>query len=250
MSSVNETAYPRLNTEISEKELIAQFTRTANEIQIIFSQYRQVATQAILLIQLKLLQRLGNFIAVTEIPQVIIEHICQRLKTRTPLKRALVKYELSGSKWIHQNFLRNYVNIRELAQSDQDWLFDVAIQTAHTKQEIADIINVLIEELAHHRFELPSLSFLSGIATKARKEYNDQIYEKVIGAMTEDQRIRIDDLLIRRGGRTRWDLLKREPKRPGVKEAASYLQHIQELTQLHENLPDTSFLSVPKKLSW
>lgn len=247
MSSVNETAYPRLNTEISEKELIAQFTPTTNEIQIISSQYRQVATQAILLIQLKLLQRLGNFIAVTEIPQVIIEHICQRLKTRTPLKRVLVKYELSGSKWIHQNFLRNYVNIRELAQSDQDWLFDVAIQTAHTKQEIADIINVLIEELAHHRFELPSFSFLSRIATKARKEYNDQIYKKVMAAMTEDQRIRIDDLLIRRGGRTRWDLLKREPKRPGVKEVASYLQHIQELTQLHENLPDTSFLSVPKK---
>jgi hypothetical protein len=98
MSSVNETAYPRLNTEISEKELIAQFTPTTNEIQIISSQYRQVATQAILLIQLKLLQRLGNFIPVTEIPQVIIEHICQRLKTRTPLKRVLVKYELSGSK--------------------------------------------------------------------------------------------------------------------------------------------------------
>ncbi len=61
MSSISETAYPQLKVDLSEKELAAIYTPTIGEIEFVFTQYRQAPTRACLLIQLKLLQRLGYF---------------------------------------------------------------------------------------------------------------------------------------------------------------------------------------------
>ncbi|MBC3884106.1 MULTISPECIES: Tn3 family transposase [Undibacterium] len=247
MSSLHETAYPRLNAEITERELLTLFTPTPAEIAFVSERYRQAPTRAMLLILLKLLQRLGNFIPATEIPAPIIEHVCNHLGVRPILKRAVVKYEQSGSKWLHQKFLRTYVDIRQFEVTDHEWMDGIALQAAHTKQELSDIINVMIEELAHHRFELPSFAFLLRVATRMRKTYNDQVYKRLAGELSEEQRFRIDELLSHRGARTRWDRLKREPKQPGVREIASFLQHIQDLTMLGEGLPAGDFLSVPKR---
>ena len=40
----------------------------------------------------------------------------------------------------------------------------------HTKHIVPDIVNMLLEELVHHRFELPAFSTLERIAFAAREQ--------------------------------------------------------------------------------
>lgn len=160
MSSVHETAYPRLNAELTEQELAAVFTPTAKEESFVASEFRQAPKRAVLMIQLKLLQRLGDFIPLVEVPRTIIEHICSTLGTRLMDKSALACYDQSGSKSLHHKLLRTFVDIKPFGVKNHAWLKGVALQATKTKQELSGIINVMIEELAHHRFELPTFAFL------------------------------------------------------------------------------------------
>jgi len=61
MTTVQETAYPRLKTDISEQELISIYTPKRSELEFVMLQYRQVTQRVFLLVQLKLLQRLGYY---------------------------------------------------------------------------------------------------------------------------------------------------------------------------------------------
>jgi hypothetical protein len=79
-------------------------------------------------------------------------------------------------------------------------------------------------------------------------QLNEAIYCAVAGAMGEALQTRIDDLFRIRSGRTPWDELKREPKRPRPREVASFLKHIEAMTVLADGLPPVpDMLSVPKR---
>jgi hypothetical protein len=79
MSGIHETAYPRLKSDISEQELDAIYTPTAEEWVFVRSLYRQATQRAYVLIQLKLLQRLGYFVPLSSLPAILIEHILAAL---------------------------------------------------------------------------------------------------------------------------------------------------------------------------
>lgn len=247
MSNLHETAYPRLNEDMTEQELNAVFTPTATEIQFVTDKFRQIPKRMVLMLQLKLLQRLGSFMTLADVPRPIIEHICKIFDMRPMNRGELVRYDQSGSKSQHQKMLRHYIDIKPFEVSDHPWLKQIALQASKTKQELADIINVMIEELAHHRFELPSFAFLLRMATLARTTYNNQIYKEIADQLSVVQQTRLDQLLEHRCGQSRWDRIKREPKQPGVREIVSFLQHIHEMTELEDGLPSIESLSMPKR---
>lgn len=247
LSSVHETAYPRLNADLSEQELKTVFTPALGERAFVDEAYRQAPKRLVMLVQLKILQRLGTFMALSETPRQIIEHIGAGLSIRALSKAECQRYDQSGSRSQHLRMIRAFVGIRAFEVDNHDWSMDVALQAAATKQELADIINVMIEELAHHRFELPSFAFLLRIATLARTTYNNQAYKEIVSRLSPLLRERLDRLLDVKGGKSRWDQLKREPKQPSVREVASFLQHIQELVALEDGLPKIDTLSMPKR---
>lgn len=247
MSSVHETAYPRLKLEFTDQELIAIYTPTPTELQFVAARYRQVTQQTFLLIQLKLLQRLGYFVALSSVPKVIIEYICSRAQVRTPTKAAITNFDKSGTKHRQEAYLREFVGIREMDKSNVDWLEQQALQAAQTKQELPDIINVLIEELIQRRFELPSYTLLSRLARRARTTVNDKIFQSITSNLTEAVLTRLDNLLQSSNGRSTWDSLKREPKQPNVKEVIDFLKHIDTMLVLSKDLPDTSDIAATKR---
>lgn len=61
MSSIDETAYRQLRANIADA-------------------CRRVTTQALLAIQLTVLQRLGYFAMMADVPEIIIRHNCKRLR--------------------------------------------------------------------------------------------------------------------------------------------------------------------------
>ncbi|MDP2226097.1 MAG: DUF4158 domain-containing protein [Moraxellaceae bacterium] len=247
MSSVNETAYPQLKAEFTLKELRGIYTPSPAEQGFVFSQYRQAPTRACLLIQLKVLQRLGYFMPLRQLPRPVVEHVCECAGLRPPTPSALTTYDKSGSKSLHQQRIRTHLNIRQMDAAAWRWLDSIAHKAAATKQELPDIINVLIEELVRQRYELPGFTRLSKLAAQARVTVNEQIYQQVMGRLTPTDIQRLDRLLQPGSSGSRWDDLKREPKRPTVREIASFLKHIAWLQELAQGLPVVTDIAATKR---
>lgn len=115
-------------------------------------------------------------------------------------------------------------------------------------------MNVLLEELVHHRYELPGFRTLELAAIGARERVNLGYYRSISHALTPTTRALIDDLLRapENSRFTGWQSLKREPGRPTNKEVRFYLQHIRMLQQLAEQLPRSMCrsLSLSNSVQW
>ncbi|QUN32294.1 Tn3 family transposase (plasmid) [Cupriavidus sp. KK10] len=248
MPPIHETAYPVLPAEPTVVELRAAFTPTAAEIRFARSQARQASTSVLILVQLKLLQRLGYFPMLTEVPAAVIEHVRAALRARPLSRSVLTRYDVSGTRARHQKLLRAYVGIRQVDANAQAWLESQATDAARTKAELPDIVKLLIEELIRGRYELPPLAGLQRMAAQARARLNEAIYRTITGALDDALKTRIEALFDGQTGKSGWDQLKREPKRPATREIASFLKHIHGLRKLADGLPPAPpMLSVAKR---
>lgn len=248
MTSVHETAYPRLKPDPSVKDLTEVYTPTADEIAFASDLSRRPTVRIAALLHLKLFQRLGYFIRLENVPIPIRDHVVASAGLgRCPSLTALKRFEVSGSRHGIITALRRHLAVRVLDERGQAWLVHVAESFAQTRHVVADIINAMLEELVHHRYELPAFSRLERIAIEAREKTNSGHYERLAGQLTVETRRMIDNLLKTPAGGTTsgWHRLKREPKRPTNKETRSYLQHIRFLKDLVEQLPKPD-IPIPK----
>ena len=182
MSTVHETIYPVLPAEPGAAELKVAFTPSAAEIRFVRRQSRQEASAVLIMVQLKLLQRLGYFPMLVDVPPVIIDHIRSAMQARALSRAAIARYDVSGTRIRHQKLLRRWLDIRAFDASETAWLTELASAEVRTKIELPDLINVLIEELVRRRYELPPLATLQRIATQARNDFNEAIYGAIAGA--------------------------------------------------------------------
>lgn len=241
MSSLHETAYPRLRNTITDKELKEYYTPTPEELILISSEKRPILRVGLIL-NLKLLQRLGYFVPVASVPRSIMQHVLDAMGIKRPITlKQLKDYDRSGSRSRQQQQLREYLGIKPFDLSDQPWLTQIAENASETKEMLADIINVMLEELAHHHFELPGFTVLKRIARAARNKVNDACFREIGLDLSPEAKQKIDELLNPSDGAySAWNILKREPKKPGNKEVRSYLQHVHWLQTLGETLPEAN----------
>ena len=244
MPNIHETAYPILPAEPSAAELKASFTPTTAEMRFVRRQSRQESTAVLIMVQLKLLQRLGYFPMLSDVPHIIIDHLRAAFRIRSLPRTRISRYDRSGTRARHQKLLRAYVDIRQLDAGAAQWLTTLASASAQTKVELPDIVNVLIEELIRRRYELPPLAALLRIATQARSEIHEKIYRAITDGLDDSLVARIDALFVVHAGKSGWDELKCEPKRPAARAIASFLKHIQGMRKLADGLP-----AVPTMLS-
>lgn len=240
MTSLHETAYPRLKTEPTPKELAELYTPTADELAFVAGQVRQSTARLAFLIHLKLFQRLGYFVRLTEVPASILQYIAQASGVRRlPPRTQLEAYDDSGAQRRHMKLLRDHLNVRAIDEAGKHWLRQVAETAADTKHSVEDIINVMLEELVRQRYELPGFSTLERIAMAAREKVNTHYCQQITQALSPSAKHLIDELLVTAEGEQNspWQALKREPKKPTNKEVRNYLQHIQHLHQLAADLP-------------
>jgi len=247
MTTLHETAYPRLKPDPTAKELQDIYTPTEAELQCVRGITTGPTTRLALLLHLKLFQRLGYFTTLAEVPERIVQHVAQAIGMRRVPADKLASYDASGGQRKHLTQLRAFLNVRPLDAAGREWLSIVAATAAQTKHIVPDIVNVMLEELVHHRFELPAFSTLERLAIAAREQVHDAHYRQISDALTPTMRALIDELLLTPPGshHSGWHALKREPKRPTNKEVRHYLQHIQRLRTLAEQLPPID-VSVPK----
>lgn len=244
MPSIHDTAYPRLKSSFSQKELELHYTPTQTELSMALSSANGNSGRLSFLLLLKTFQRLGYFVMLSDVPERLVAHLARQLNLRkTP---SLAEYDDSGTRRRHVFAIREFLQVKPFDEIARKALLDATKEAALTKEDLADIINVGIEELVRLRFELPAFSTVHRTAQYAKTQVNKQIYAQVTAELGRSGRELINSLLKVPPGKIRseWDYLKNEPGKPTVKNIGKLVSQIECLQQWYVdldslgNLPD------------
>lgn len=244
MPNITDTVYPRLKANPTSKELDKIFTPSPEEQQFAW-QYTTEDSQTLrLLVWLKVFQRLGYFPALDEISERIFEHIAESIGTvHNPEK--LYNYNRSSQKWVHHCYVREFLGVSAYGEEARKVAAAASVEAATTRDDLVDIINVAIEELVRQRYELPGYSSLVKIARSARTRINSGYHQQVYQGLSDESKNSLRTLFERstRYSKTAWDTLKREPKKPSVRQLQDFLKHLQ--TLLQHDLRAEAFGGIP-----
>jgi TnpA family transposase len=237
MPTVHETAYPRLKGSVSRRELIDLYTPTPAEVELANRVSKGEPARLGFLILLKTFQRLGYFIALREVPRSIIEHIGHD-QGMLIVPDTMTEYDESGTRRRHVPIIRKYFRVKSFDESGQALLSSTVRLAAARMEDLADIINVAIEELIRHSFELPGFTSLIKEAQRGRAEVNRLLYGRVYDAITTEGRIAIDMLLAdsatSESSKTRWNTLKQEARSPTLTHLRELLERQQWLAREYQ----------------
>ncbi|MDE1465851.1 Tn3 family transposase [Spartinivicinus poritis] len=248
MSAEHETAYPRFKSNLTDTELSEIYTPTDNELAFARRHSGNQAERLALLLQLKVVQRLGYFTQLTEIPTTIRSHIAQHAHIKGVSKTQLRNLDRAGTRHRLRHLVRSRLKIKPFEDGGTEVVAESTAIAAQTMQELVDIINVAIEELIRQRFELPGFTKLLRTARSARAYANTQIYQAITSQLSTDIKNALDQLLVvdPDASESGWQRLKCEPKKPTNKQVRAYLNHLTWLKQWVEKLPDMSFIAAAK----
>lgn len=245
MLSCHETAYPRLKSSFTTKDLTI-YTPTDEEMRFANSIINIPHTKLCFLILLKTFQRLGYFVLLRDVPSAIVNHIARQLGFLiAPMD--LSGYDNSGSRRRHIILIRNYLKIKPFDHNAQALINQIMRPVAMTRDDLADLINAAIEGLIEQYYELPGFTTLLRTAQSIRAEVNRDYFFMVSTALTETQRKIVDKLLETNPHtkRSDWNLLKQEPGRPTLSNLRDLVNHLTTLKPYHiaeqaiKLLPDT-----------
>ncbi len=244
MPNISDTAYPRFKANPSQKDLERIFAPTAEEKQFAWAHTNDERQTLRLLVWLKVFQRLGHFPCLSEIPDRIIEYIAETIAADPDLDR-LEEYDRSRVKWVHQTLVRDFLGVTAYGEDARGAAKKACLEAATTRDDLVDIINVAIEELIRQRFELPAYGSLLRIAWAARKRTNDEFYKHISESLSDKAKNTLRALFERseRYSKTTWDNLKREPKKPSVRQLQDFLGHLH--TLLEHGLRAEAFSKIP-----
>mgnify|MGYP001606250731 CR=1 FL=1 len=151
MTAIHETAYPRIRSSITEKELVEIYTPDKEEIEFINENAKTDASKLGLLVLLKLFQRLGYFPDFNDIPFQIIEYISIAAGFQD-IQINIEEYLKMQSRCIHTSLIRTFLNIKAFSNGGKEFMIEVMLNASHVKDIIADIINASIEEMVLQRY--------------------------------------------------------------------------------------------------
>src|SRR5262245_49269804 len=105
MPTLHETAYPRIKSTLTDKDLQIVYTPTPEDVAFAERVTRFPATKVGVLTMLKTFQRLGYFLSFTQIPRRIVTHIRAGLGLDM-LPDDVEPYETPSTLYRHQSLIR------------------------------------------------------------------------------------------------------------------------------------------------
>ena len=234
MTAIHETAYPRIRSNLTDKELSTLYTPNELEIKFATSNTQAPVQRLGLLVLLKTFQRLGYFPMLPTIPRRVIRHIAVDVGLESIIDD-LPNYEKVGSRKKHLPLIRDWLHIKAFRDGGPGVLQRALENACQTKDIIADIINAGIEELVRHRYALPGFSSLRRAARDARAVVNRTFYQNVYDSIPSSQKQVIESLLKRneKDAPSEWHRLKQEPKKVTTKNVRQFVEHLLWLVSLN-----------------
>lgn len=239
MVAVYQTAYPRLKKSFSQKDLEEFYTPNKDEETFAQSICKRSSTSYWgLLLQLKMVQRLGRFVTSKQIPRSIKLHVKTRVNSSKKISE-LNSYFQSGTKDRHIKKIRNFLKLQPYIVDKTDpILLNWSLDAAKTKQDLADIINVALERLIKDRYELPTFYHIERICKTARSKINNDCYDLLVSYLTDEGMDKIGKILrASTSEQYGWSDLKQEARRPTPRKIHAYTRYLEWLSSLQEMLP-------------
>ena len=233
MPSIQDTAYPRLKSNITDLELATIYTPTADELALAEQMTKGSAAKLGFLIVLKTFQRLGYAVLVSDVPASIIRHIVATLQLSTSSSE-LTGYDVSGTRKRHLAAIRDYLHLQPYRATAQQVTVAVMETAALTKHDLVDLINIAIEELVRQRFELPAFSTLLRVAGKARTTVTHRFYCQITHSLTQLELDQIQKLFQLEDDTTTtpWNQLRQDPGKPTITHLQLLIKRLQWLAGL------------------
>ena len=228
MPGIRDTAYPQLKSAPSAKELDEVYTPNLVELVWAEKRTRESAPRVGLLALLKTFQRLGYFVPLCDVPASILEHVA-RCAGYDAVPQDLPRYDASSARRRHMLLVRDYIGVKGWGEESQKTLEKVSRDAASTLEDIADIINVALEQLVRQRFELPAFTLLHRAAQHARATVNREYQAAVCDRLDDTARKKLEELLCRAedDSKSPWHRLKSEPKQPTAQHNRDFLEHLE-----------------------
>ncbi len=249
MAAIHETAYPRIKSNMSFQELKDIFTLTEAELSLLNRKTKRtlLVSRFGFIITLKCYQYLGRPIK----PKYIDVSIKKYIAEINGINPAI---DLNGYSKLtrkrHIKIIREYLNISTDRKERRAVMKSAALNSAATKENLADIINVMIDELIKLRYELPAFRKLVRIARAARALTNNNNYIEIYDTLSEQQREIIDVILGIKDHdedaheHLSWFLLKQEPKKPTTNNIKMFINYVNKLRDIQQKINvDVSFIS-------
>lgn len=229
MPSVQDTAYPRLKSNLTEKHLMCLYTPTSEELALARRVTSKSVTCLNFLVLLKTFQRLGYGVTLADVPARIIRHIV--MSTQLPTSRqTLNQYDASATRRRHLRIIRDYLQIAAFDQAAHQAMVTALQMAVLAKHDLVDLINIAIEELVRQRFELPGFSTLERAARTARREHLEHLYQQISHALTQTEHQSLETLFQPSEERTAWERLKQEPGKPLLSRLRQWTERLQWLS--------------------
>jgi hypothetical protein len=216
MPSIQETAYPRLKSNPTPKELDKLFSPTSEEMIWAKERARYSFSQLGLLIMLKTFQCLNYFVPISDVPQVIIKHIAKVSGHELPDLEKWESYHRTGTGKRQISMIREYRKVEVFDEKARQVMMTAMENSVLEKDEKSDIINVAIDELVKHSYELPSFSTLVKAVDHIHAMAYRTLYKFVSDALSNKEKEKLDALFNSKEGLTYtdWNMIKQDPGRP------------------------------------
>src|SRR5258708_27394120 len=146
MPRLQDTAYPRLKSVLSARDLAVAFTPTPDELQLARRSAKGPVAQLGFLVLLKLFQRLGRPVLVADAPRSLVEHVA-RVAGIVAASLRLEGYDRSGTRRRHLAVIRQHLGVSPYGPAAPHAMLRALAEAASTKHEPDDPINLAHEQL-------------------------------------------------------------------------------------------------------
>jgi hypothetical protein len=154
-------------------------------------------------------------VLLSQVPSSIVEHIAA-LTGKTAVISELSNYDVSGTRFRHIPLIRQLLHVQPYGKEARHAMLVAISEAARTKEELADLINVAIEELVRKKYELPAFDTLVRGTRHVRSVLYRQFYQQVDATLSVEEKASLEALLVpeRESRFTPWNTLKQEPGSP------------------------------------
>ena len=241
MAAIHETAYPRIKPNLTHKELNEIFKPKEEELTLLNSKTKKVMPISRLgfMVMLKCYQYLGRPVKIQKIDPYIKKYISKQINVDSNINSN--NYSKRTRKR-HIRVIREHLKINSNKKERKKIMKAAALESATKKENLADIINVIIEELVKLRFELPAFQKLVRLSRAVRTVINNNNYFEIYSRLSDDQKQLIDITLSVEKSNDNdnellsWFLLKQEPKKPTTKNIKIFVNYVNRLKFLWQKI--------------
>ncbi len=247
MALIENTVYPKFKKSYSPQELERLYTLKEAEHDFMLNKAKGIEQQFTLALLLKAQQHLGYLINPNEAPKQIQVYLAKQLA----FEEVAVLRKGSSSKktfYRYHQAIREFLTIYSWSAGGKALAEKVVNETAYTKSDPADLINVAIEGLIEQRFALPAFSTLDRLVRHQRQQVHDELYQNVCVDLSEAQKEKLDQLLIVDKHKTISDfaLLSKTAGSTSLKNMRAWAERLEWLTNLINPEPFTKVLTHTK----